>query len=90
MSLEESSRLIRTGGGHRIDLLTRRGSKAAAEVNVRATRKPCGAFHVITMRIGYGHHDTILFLDLPSPEQTVGGMVLELTSSPLVQTTGSD
>jgi hypothetical protein len=38
MSVEELSRVIRTGGGYWIDLLTRRGSKAVAEVIVRATR----------------------------------------------------
>jgi hypothetical protein len=51
--------VIRTTSGHWIDLSTRRGSKAAAEANVRATQKPCKAFHVITMLIGYGHHDNL-------------------------------
>jgi hypothetical protein len=50
--------VIRTSSGHRIDLSTRSGSKAATETNVRATRTPRKAFHVITMLIGYGHHDT--------------------------------
>jgi hypothetical protein len=31
---------------------------------VRATQKPCKAFHVITILIGYGHHDTLLDFSL--------------------------
>jgi hypothetical protein len=57
MSLEGLIRVIRTSSDHQIDLSTRRGSKAAAEVNVRAMQEPCNAFRTIAMFSVYGHHD---------------------------------